>query len=101
LFDQVAREIVERGGQALAIPVDVRDPQSLQSTVDQTVEKYKRLDVLVYNSGAIWWASVENSPIKRFQLMQRYVILFDDQGRLLTRCSTFVLFSIPLLQKLR
>jgi NAD(P)-dependent dehydrogenase (short-subunit alcohol dehydrogenase family) len=27
--------------------------------------------VLVYNSGAIWWASVEKTPMKRFQLMQR------------------------------
>lgn len=26
---------------------------------------------MVYNSGAIWWASVENTPMKRFQLMQR------------------------------
>lgn len=32
---------------------------------------YARLDVLVYNSGAIWWASVEDTPPKRFQLMQR------------------------------
>lgn len=39
--------------------------------VDQTIKKYNRLDVLVYNSGAIWWASVENTPMKRFQLMQR------------------------------
>lgn len=34
-------------------------------------QKYGRLDVLVYNSGAIWWASVANTPLKRFQLMQR------------------------------
>jgi NAD(P)-dependent dehydrogenase (short-subunit alcohol dehydrogenase family) len=39
--------------------------------VDRTVAIYGRLDVLVYNSGAIWWASVENTPMKRFQLMQR------------------------------
>jgi len=32
---------------------------------------YGNIDVLVYNSGAIWWASVENTPMKRFQLMQR------------------------------
>jgi NAD(P)-dependent dehydrogenase (short-subunit alcohol dehydrogenase family) len=32
---------------------------------------YGHLDVIVYNSGAIWWASVEKTPIKRFQLMQR------------------------------
>lgn len=35
------------------------------------MEIYGRLDVLIYNSGAIWWASVENTPFKRFQLMQR------------------------------
>jgi NAD(P)-dependent dehydrogenase (short-subunit alcohol dehydrogenase family) len=34
-------------------------------------QKYGRLDVLVYNSGAIWWSSVETTPMKRFQLMQR------------------------------
>jgi len=39
--------------------------------VDGTIDKYGRLDVLIYNSGAIWWASVENTPMKRFQLMQR------------------------------
>lgn len=27
--------------------------------------------MLVYNSGAIFWASVANTPLKRFQLMQR------------------------------
>jgi NAD(P)-dependent dehydrogenase (short-subunit alcohol dehydrogenase family) len=32
---------------------------------------YGHLDVIIYNSGAIWWASVENTPMKRFQLMQR------------------------------
>lgn len=36
-----------------------------------TKQIHGRVDVLVYNSGAIWWASVENTPFKRFQLMQR------------------------------
>ena len=39
--------------------------------VDETIKHYKRLDVLIYNSGAIWWASVEKTPMKRFQLMQK------------------------------
>jgi len=51
--------------------VDVRDVESIQVAVEQTVQKYKRLDVLVYNSGAIWWSSVAQTPMKRFQLMQR------------------------------
>ena len=67
----VEREIREAGGEATAIAVDTRDYVSVQNLLDQTVQKYGRLDVLVYNSGAIWWASVENTPMKRFQLMQR------------------------------
>ncbi|KAI2639691.1 short chain dehydrogenase family protein [Hypomontagnella submonticulosa] len=67
----VEREIVEAGGRATAIPVDVRDFASVQKLVDRTIQTYGRLDVLVYNSGAIWWASVEDTPMKRFQLMQR------------------------------
>ncbi|KAI1393736.1 short chain dehydrogenase family protein [Hypoxylon trugodes] len=67
----VEREIIEAGGRATAIPVDVRDFASVQKLIDRTIETYSRLDVLVYNSGAIWWASVEDTPMKRFQLMQR------------------------------
>lgn len=36
-----------------------------------TAALYGRIDVLVYNSGAIWWSSVEKTPFKRFQLMQQ------------------------------
>jgi len=35
------------------------------------MKHFGRIDVLVYNSGAIWWSSVENTPMRRFQLMQR------------------------------
>ncbi|KAF2399387.1 short chain dehydrogenase [Trichodelitschia bisporula] len=67
----VVREIKEAGGEATAIPVDTRDYESIIRMVDGTVKKYGRLDVLIYNPGAIWWASVQNSPMKRFQLMQK------------------------------
>lgn len=67
----VAREIKEAGGEAIAVPVDTRDFDSVQNMVNETVKIYGRLDVLIYNSGAIWWSSVEKTPMKRFQLMQR------------------------------
>jgi len=70
-INTVAREIHEAGNDALALPVDVRDFESITSLVNETVKQLGRLDVLIYNSGAIWWSSVENTPMKRFQLMQR------------------------------
>lgn len=75
--------------------VDVRYPESVQNLIDQTIsvcllaplpsylfvavlslkhaklQTYGRLDVLVYNSGAIFWAPVARTDVKRFQLMQR------------------------------
>ncbi|KAK4693035.1 citronellol/citronellal dehydrogenase, partial [Lecanoromycetidae sp. Uapishka_2] len=70
-INTVAREITEAGNEAIAIAVDTRSYESIQGLVDETIRHYGRLDVLVYNSGAIWWASVENTPMKRFQLMQK------------------------------
>lgn len=70
-INTVAREIKEAGGDALALSCDVRDFESITSLVDETIKQLGRLDVLIYNSGAIWWSSVENTPMKRFQLMQR------------------------------
>jgi len=70
-INTVEREINEAGGDAVAIAVDTRSFDSVQAMVDETIKVYGRLDLLIYNSGAIWWASVENTPMKRFQLMQK------------------------------
>ncbi|RSM04131.1 hypothetical protein CDV31_010184 [Fusarium ambrosium] len=67
----VAREITEAGGQATAIQVDVRSTESIDALISKTLSTYGRLDVLIYNSGAIFWAPVASTPVKRFQLMQR------------------------------
>lgn len=67
----VEREIRESGGHATAVQVDTRDPEAVTRVVDETVRLYGKLDVLVYNSGAIWWSSVEKTSMKRFKLMQQ------------------------------
>ncbi|ODM21938.1 hypothetical protein SI65_02782 [Aspergillus cristatus] len=70
-INTVEREIRESGGEASALPVDVRDVTQVENLVHESARIYGKLDVLVYNSGAIWWSSVEKTPVKRFQLMQK------------------------------
>lgn len=67
----VKREIDEAGGTATEIEVDTRNITSINRLVSITKAFHGRIDVLVYNSGAIWWSSVEKTPFKRFQLMQQ------------------------------
>ncbi|KAJ5124549.1 Short-chain dehydrogenase/reductase SDR [Penicillium bovifimosum] len=67
----VEREILEAGGSAAAVAVDVRDAAQIQHAIEETVRVFGKLDVIIYNSGAIWWSSVEKTPLKRFKLMQQ------------------------------
>lgn len=49
----IAQEIVNAGGEASAIPVDVTDFDDVQAFVDSAVGIYGRLDVLINNAGVI------------------------------------------------
>ena len=88
----VAREISLAGGRATPVVVDVRSYDNIKSLFQKVAARYRRLDVLVYNPGAIWWDTVSRTPMKRFQLMQRVNVeglygcvqealpLFEKQG---------------------
>jgi len=47
----LAEEIIARGGQAIAVPADLRDPDSPKGVVAQTVRHFGRLDILLNNAG--------------------------------------------------
>jgi len=68
-IDTVVREITESGGRAYARQVDVRSPESVAALFQWTLSKLGHVDAVVYNPGAIFWASVVETPIKRYQLM--------------------------------
>lgn len=64
-----AKELEEAGGQALPIVGDVRDPDSVESAVAQTVERFGGIDICVNNASAINLGSITEVPMKRFDLM--------------------------------
>jgi citronellol/citronellal dehydrogenase len=65
----VAEEIGAAGGKALPIATDIRDEDQVAAAVERTVETFGGLDILVNNASAIWLAGVEETPMKRFDLM--------------------------------
>ncbi|CAZ80022.1 unnamed protein product [Tuber melanosporum] len=77
----VAREITESGGTALAIPTDVRFEASINSLIQTTLSKFSKIDVIIYNSGAIYWSALDTTPTPRFRLLQQAIIpAFRKQG---------------------
>ncbi len=50
-LDAVAQDIRAGGGQALAVPTDVGDPDSVRRLVDQALAAYGRLDAAFNNAG--------------------------------------------------
>ena len=64
-----ATEIEEAGGHALPIVGDVRDGDSVAEAVAKAVEQFGGIDMCVNNASALNLGSIEEVPLKRFDLM--------------------------------
>jgi citronellol/citronellal dehydrogenase len=65
-----AAEAVEAaGGQALAVPTDIRDEAAVAAAVKAAIERFGGIDILVNNASAISLTPTPATPMKRFDLM--------------------------------
>jgi citronellol/citronellal dehydrogenase len=65
----VAREVEALGRRALPIKLDVRDADACEAAIAKTVEHFGKIDALINNAGALWWADVVETPVKKFDLI--------------------------------
>ena len=49
--EELVSQIEENGGEAIAVQADVSDAEQAQSLIDQAIERFNRIDVLVNNAG--------------------------------------------------
>lgn len=66
----VAEEVIAAGGQALAIKLDVRDDENVAAAMAQAAERFGGIDILVNNASAISLGTVQQTDMKRFDLIQ-------------------------------
>jgi citronellol/citronellal dehydrogenase len=64
-----ADAIISAGGQALPLVVDVRDEAQVKSAIERTVETFGGLDIVVNNASAVSRTPVEETDMRRFDLM--------------------------------
>lgn len=65
-----AEEVEAAGGKALAVQVDIRDEAQIAAAVQQAVDKFGGIDVVINNASAISLTNTEKTEAKRFDLMQ-------------------------------
>jgi NAD(P)-dependent dehydrogenase (short-subunit alcohol dehydrogenase family) len=65
--EQAADELRAFGIRALGLRCDVRDQGEIEAVVDRTRAELGRIDVLVNNSGTVWGAWPEDTPLEGWQ----------------------------------
>ena len=64
-----AKEIEEAGGKALPLQCDIRFEDQVKTLIDQSIENFGGIDILINNASAISLTSTEQTEAKRFDLM--------------------------------
>ena len=65
--EEIRQEIEHRGRRALAMGCDVTDPEQVSAVVEETINAFGAVDILVNNSGATWGAPTLEMPLEAFE----------------------------------
>jgi citronellol/citronellal dehydrogenase len=70
-LDTVRGEIVEDGGEVVAMACDIREEAMVMATIDATLAKYGRIDGLVNNAGGQYRVEMKTITTKGFESVVR------------------------------
>ena len=105
--EAVAESIREDGGEAVFIEADMRDPAAIASLVEETAERYGRIDVLVNNAGVQTettateatiddWEFVVETDFRSFWLCVKHAVeVMPEGGAIVNMSSNHAFLTMP------
>jgi citronellol/citronellal dehydrogenase len=73
-LEEACAELEASGGECLAVPCDVREPDQVRALVDATLERFGAVDVVVNNAGGQFTAAAEEITTKGMRAVHRLAI---------------------------
>lgn len=74
VIDETAKDLREHGVKVLAISCDVRDPEQVESMVEQTVSEFGTIDILLNNAAGNFISPTENLSSNAFRTIVDIVL---------------------------
>ena len=65
--DEVAREIISAGGDAVASTASVSTPEGGSGIIKAAMDHYGRIDILIHNAGNVRYGSLEDITLEDFR----------------------------------
>jgi citronellol/citronellal dehydrogenase len=73
-LEAVRKELEAAGAECLAVPADIREPEQVDLVVDETLNRFGRVDVLVNNAGGQFLAPAEEISPNGWRAVHRLAV---------------------------
>ena len=73
-LEKVRAELEAAGGECLAVPTDVREPNQVEALAARALERFGRIDVLVNNAGGQFLAPAEEISLRGWRAVHRLAV---------------------------
>jgi NADP-dependent 3-hydroxy acid dehydrogenase YdfG len=68
-LDDLAKRLEADGTEVLTVEADVTDEAAARGAIEQTIQRFGRLDTVIANAGVMLLGPIENAPIEEWQQM--------------------------------